>query len=315
MRAWPDGSGRLPVARRNGARIQDSASEAVRAEGPVPRAAMMARTTRRQCGSSPKSLTARTSISSVAVSSQRAAGTPALGSIRMSAGASVRNEKPRPDRRAGTTRGRNRRERRRSPPRSGVRLQPAEVRSINAKTCPRIRPTGPRLAGNGLRIPVERHDAARRRRPPRIARECPPPPNVQSRYRPAVDGRQGNPGPRRGGRACGRGSCSPERNQGAPVAWAQGPARASLTACRPRGAARGCHARAGQRGMTTPCSQASIQAGNVWETASEAALRRSAPVADACGCVSHVQIPRRRMMSPKFSPEVRASTFCHREGE
>ncbi len=43
----------------------------------------------------PKSRIARTSISSVAVASQREAGTPWRGSMRMSAGASWRKEKPR----------------------------------------------------------------------------------------------------------------------------------------------------------------------------------------------------------------------------
>jgi hypothetical protein len=31
--------------------------------------------------------------------------------------------------------------------------------------------------------------------------------------------------------------------------------------------------------------------------------------------MAHRQIPSRRMMSPKFSPDVRACTFSHREGE
>jgi hypothetical protein len=39
---------------------------------------------------------------------------------------------------------------------------------------------------------------------------------------------------------------------------------------------------------------------------------RDAP--ETFGEAAHGQIPRRRMMSPKFSPEVRVSTFSQRAG-
>jgi hypothetical protein len=64
----------------------------------------------------------------------------------------------------------------------------------------------------------------------------------------------------------------------------------------------------------TPNSWESIQAGNV---RGRTGVNKEAIGAGGTGLPvwDIFQIPRRRMMSPKFSPDVRASTFFHRAGE